>query len=81
MTITISQDNSAGYLEKVAEPIDLGIIKLKVERKKYKSIADFEADLDLLFSNCFSFYDRSTPQHMVCLLLFYYCDWRAVHIF
>lgn len=61
----IGQDNAAGYLDKVTEPMDLGTIKLKVERKKYKSMQEFSADVALLVSNCFAFHDINSPQYKV----------------
>lgn len=61
------QVTTADYLEKVPEPMDLGTMKLKVDRKKCKSLEEFESDLSLLTSNCFAFYDVHSPQYKVCL--------------
>lgn len=56
---------TAEYLEKVSEPMDLGTIKVKVDRKKCKSLEEFETDLALLASNCFAYYDVNSPQYKV----------------
>jgi hypothetical protein len=50
------------YLSIVSHPIDLSVIKVKLDRKKYKSLAEFNEDLMLMFHNSFSYnLDDSDP--------------------
>jgi hypothetical protein len=36
----------------VKNPMDFGTIKTKIKEQKYKSIEEFEADMELVFYNC-----------------------------
>ena len=50
------------YLTIVSHPIDLSVIKVKLDRKKYKSLSEFNDDLMLMFHNSFSYnLDDSIP--------------------
>lgn len=49
------------YLEKVANPIDLSIIERKLT-DEYTTIAEYKADLELLYQNCVAF---NGPDHDV----------------
>mmetsp|Transcript_41209 Transcript_41209/g.78711 ORF Transcript_41209/g.78711 Transcript_41209/m.78711 type:complete len:652 (-) Transcript_41209:364-2319(-) len=40
------------YPDIIKNPMDFGTIKSKIERKEYKSAAEFAADMRLVFSNC-----------------------------
>jgi hypothetical protein len=42
------------YLDKIAQPIDLNKIELKIYTKKYNSIDEFKDDIDLMLENCFT---------------------------
>ncbi|KAL7751750.1 hypothetical protein RI367_002749 [Sorochytrium milnesiophthora] len=43
------------YREVIATPIDLSVIKFRVERNMYTSIEDFQRDFDLMVTNCNTF--------------------------
>ena len=41
------------YHKVIKDPIDLSIIRLKLDRKSYKTLLRFNADLELMFMNCY----------------------------
>ncbi|KAJ3221301.1 hypothetical protein HK099_003605, partial [Clydaea vesicula] len=43
------------YYKEIAEPMDLGTMQKKVNNGKYKSFEEFQADMDLIVSNCKQF--------------------------
>lgn len=52
-------------MERIQEPMDLSTIKLKIDRRKYKTLDDFEADLKLMLSNCFKFHEMDSVEFNV----------------
>ncbi|KIY49641.1 hypothetical protein FISHEDRAFT_72282 [Fistulina hepatica ATCC 64428] len=44
-----------GYVEMIKQPMDLGTMTTKVERGKYRSLGEFEADFRLVISNAKAF--------------------------
>jgi hypothetical protein len=43
------------YYDVILHPIDLGTIRKKIENKEYPTVGSFEADIHLMFHNCFTF--------------------------
>ena len=41
--------------------MDLSTMRAKMENHEYRRMEDFEADFDLMISNCLQFNDRDTP--------------------
>ena len=50
------------YHDIIKKSMDLGTIKLKMDRREYKSAAEFEEDVLLIFKNC---YQYNPPEHDV----------------
>ncbi|CAG8961107.1 hypothetical protein HYFRA_00002650 [Hymenoscyphus fraxineus] len=50
------------YFDVVKRPMDLKTIKAKMDRNEYKTAAGFEADIRLIFKNCFEYW---TPDDRV----------------
>ena len=44
-----------GYSKFISTPMDMSTIKLKMSKKKYKTLSDFDKDVSLMLSNCFSY--------------------------
>lgn len=53
------------YFEKIKNPIDMGTIKEKLANKQYKKAEEFDADMQLMFSNCFEYNAPGTPVHEI----------------
>lgn len=43
------------YLKTISSPMDLSTIKLKIDRRKYKTVAEFDQDVTLMLHNCFHY--------------------------
>ncbi|RDL33727.1 Bromodomain-containing protein [Venustampulla echinocandica] len=54
--------HAPNYFDVVKRPIDLKTIKAKMDRGEYKSSAEFEADIRLIFQNCYEYW---TPEDQV----------------
>ncbi len=63
--ITDWQVELEGYQSVVATPMDLGTVKLKLDRGRYRSLEAFEADLRCVWTNCFAFNQDSSAAHRV----------------
>lgn len=50
------------YHDIIKKPMDLGTVKIKMDEREYKSAAEFEADVRLIFSNCYKY---NPPDHDV----------------
>ncbi|KAI9256062.1 hypothetical protein EDC94DRAFT_636102 [Helicostylum pulchrum] len=48
-------DGAIGYYTVIKKPMDLSMIKRKVENKEYTTFRQFEDDVRLMFSNCYAF--------------------------
>lgn len=48
----VTEDIAPGYEEIINQPMDLSIIRQKIESDKYESISDFVSDAKLMFDNC-----------------------------
>lgn len=50
------------YHEIIKKPMDLGTVKRKMDEREYKTAAEFEADVRLIFTNCYKY---NPPDHDV----------------
>lgn len=50
------------YHEIIKKPMDLGTVKRKMDDREYKTAAEFEADVRLIFTNCYKY---NPPDHDV----------------
>jgi len=48
------------YLKTITSPMDLGTIKLKIDRRKYKTVAEFDQDVRLMLHNCFHYNEEDS---------------------
>ncbi|EHK97297.1 putative Ankyrin repeat, bromo and BTB domain-containing protein [Glarea lozoyensis 74030] len=51
--------NAPNYFSVVKRPMDLKQIKAKMDRNEYASSAEFEADVRLIFQNCYEYWTQS----------------------
>ncbi|KAG7319085.1 hypothetical protein KOW79_017559 [Hemibagrus wyckioides] len=57
------------YLEFVSEPMDFSTMRKKLEAHKYCSVADLEADFNLMVSNCLRYNSSDTVFHKAAMQL------------
>ncbi|XP_013865799.1 bromodomain and PHD finger-containing protein 3 [Austrofundulus limnaeus] len=57
------------YLEFVSQPMDFSIMCSKLESHTYRSVADMEADFNLMVSNCLLYNSKDTVFHRAALRL------------
>lgn len=57
--------NIPTYFEYVKQPMDLGTVSNKLSNWEYKSLEQFEADIRLIFQNCYSFNPEGTIVNMM----------------
>ncbi|KAF4094061.1 hypothetical protein AMELA_G00008910 [Ameiurus melas] len=57
------------YLEFVSEPMDFSTMREKLEAHKYCSVADLEADFNLMVSNCLRYNSSDTLFHKAAMQL------------
>jgi len=50
--VNVDALNIPDYLTIVKQPMDFGTIKTKIKEQRYGSIAEFVADMELVFYNC-----------------------------
>jgi hypothetical protein len=53
------------YHDIIKKPMDLGTVKRKMDDREYKTAAEFEADVRLIFSNCYKY---NPPDHDVVIM-------------
>ncbi|KAJ7454601.1 hypothetical protein B0H11DRAFT_261161 [Mycena galericulata] len=57
----VSKAEVPDYYDVITNPMDLGTMLKKVKQKQYKSKREFKDDLDLIWSNCFTY--NATETH------------------
>ncbi|XP_030589640.1 bromodomain and PHD finger-containing protein 3 isoform X2 [Archocentrus centrarchus] len=57
------------YLEFISNPIDFSTMRSKLESHSYRSVADLEADFNLMVSNCLLYNSKDTVFHRAALRL------------
>lgn len=58
----------------ISNPMDLQTMLKKVKQKQYKSKRDFKDDLDLIWSNCFTYNQQEAGPPLACSLTFTDCS-------
>ncbi|KAI9488830.1 hypothetical protein BDB00DRAFT_25073 [Zychaea mexicana] len=53
-------DGAPDYYKIIKEPMDLGTVKAKLDRKIYTSFDEFEKDIRLIFNNCYTYNRHGT---------------------
>ncbi|RUS23026.1 hypothetical protein BC937DRAFT_93382, partial [Endogone sp. FLAS-F59071] len=61
---SVDEAQAPGYYTIIKEPIDLSIIKTKLEQGEYTSIEGFHTDVKRMFTNCYSYNPIGTPVHV-----------------
>lgn len=59
-------DGVPDYLEKVKKPMDLGTMKAKMDRKEYADEHEFLADMNQMFTNCYTYWNKKDPMWGAC---------------
>lgn len=61
--------NIPDYFDKIKNPMDISTIKHKILTDTYTSPTQFKSDMDLMFSNCYTYNPKDTPVHNMGLEL------------
>ncbi|KAK0627487.1 hypothetical protein B0T14DRAFT_493570 [Immersiella caudata] len=59
-------DGVPDYLDKVKKPMDLGTMKSKMDRKEYQDEHEFLADMNQMFTNCYTYWKPKDPMWGAC---------------
>jgi chromodomain-helicase-DNA-binding protein 7 len=59
--VDAKNDGCPDYYEVITEPSDFSTIRLKLETNVYTSPPEFLKDVNLVFSNCFSYNSPELP--------------------
>ncbi|KAK4449899.1 Bromodomain-containing protein [Podospora aff. communis PSN243] len=59
-------DGVPDYLDKVKKPMDLGTMKAKMDRKEYRDESEFLADMNQMFTNCYTYWNKKDPMWAAC---------------
>lgn len=59
-------DNAPNYSDVVKKPMCLNLMKTKMENGEYSSGAEFEADIRLIFQNCYEYWTPADPIWKEC---------------
>lgn len=55
--------NIPDYHKVIKKPMDLGTVELKLKQGEYENLKEFEADVRLVFANCYKFNPQSNLVH------------------
>lgn len=59
-------DNAPNYFDVVKKPMCLNMMKTKMDKGEYASGAEFEADIRLIFQNCYEYWTPTDPIWKEC---------------
>ncbi len=59
-------DGVPDYLDKVKNPMDLGTMKAKMDRKEYPEEDAFLQDMHQIFANCYTYWKKGDPMWGAC---------------
>lgn len=65
----VSPPQVPDYMEFISQPMDFSTMLSKLERHAYRSVADLEADFNLMVSNCLQYNNKDTVFHRAALRL------------
>lgn len=69
ITFVLSCPQVPDYLEFISHPMDFSTMRSKLESHSYRSVADLEADFNLMVSNCLLYNAKDTVFHRAALRL------------
>ena len=74
-------DNVPNYFDVVKRPMDLNTIRTKMANGAYKAASEFEADVRLIFQNCYEYWTQEDPIWKTCQEFENYFDtqWAERH--
>lgn len=74
-------DNVPNYFDVVKRPMDLSTIRTKMVNGVYKTASEFEADVRLIFQNCYEYWTQDDPIWKNCQEFENYFDaqWAERH--
>ncbi|KAK0714890.1 Bromodomain-containing protein, partial [Lasiosphaeris hirsuta] len=59
-------DGVPDYHDKVKKPMDLGTMKAKMDRREYGDEIEFLADMNQIFTNCYTYWSKKDPMWSAC---------------
>ncbi|KAK3687333.1 hypothetical protein B0T22DRAFT_125889 [Podospora appendiculata] len=59
-------DGVPDYFDKVTKPMDLGTMKAKMDSGGYTDEAEFLADMNQIFTNCFTYWSKKDAMYGAC---------------
>ncbi|KAK3324655.1 hypothetical protein B0T19DRAFT_402874 [Cercophora scortea] len=59
-------DGVPDYFDKVTKPMDLGTMKAKMDAGGYADEAEFLADMNQIFTNCFTYWSKKDAMYGAC---------------
>lgn len=59
-------DGVPDYFDRISKPMDLGTMKEKMDRKEYANEEEFLADMNQIFSNCYTYWAKKDPMWGAC---------------
>ncbi|KAK4125957.1 Bromodomain-containing protein [Parathielavia appendiculata] len=60
------RDGVPDYFEVVKKPMDLSTMKAKMDRREYADENEFLADMNQIFTNCYTYWRESDPMWAAC---------------
>ncbi|KAK4100290.1 Bromodomain-containing protein [Parathielavia hyrcaniae] len=60
------RDAVPDYLDVVKKPMDLSTMKAKMDRREYADETEFLADMNQIFTNCYTYWRESDPMWAAC---------------
>lgn len=67
-------DNVPNYFDVVKRPMDLSTIRTKMVNGEYAAASEFEADVRLIFQNCYEYWTQDDPIWKTCQEFEHYFD-------
>jgi len=71
-----NEDGAPDYYDKITNPMDLGILKNKLENNEYTNSTIWKSDLELIWKNAMSYNKEGTPINSVAKKLDQKCKKR-----
>ena len=65
--LKVTEKIAPKYFSIISKPIDLSLIKIKINRGTYKIFSAFDDDIQLMFNNCFTYNAPSSAVHKMAI--------------
>ena len=74
-------DKAPNYFDVVKRPMDLRTVQSKMNKGDYSTAAEFEADIRLIFQNCYEYWTQDDQVFKSCIDLenYFNSQWNARH--